>query len=232
MSLISSTSNSYLGALGAGLVYGMAVCTASCLPYLAGYIAGVGAGFRKGFSITLIFSSGRIAGYAVIGAVVGILSGLLRLFVSADALSPFQIYSAIAFGVVTILIGVFVLIKYRSPKCDCNPAATSKLAAAGKRRFGFDFGAFSLGLSRGLILCPPLMAFLLVSVPFSSPLASVSLAVLFGVGTVLSPMLLLGGATGWLLNKAPLFRKYVSIGGGGILILLGAVSVVNSVIHL
>jgi threonine/homoserine/homoserine lactone efflux protein len=44
---------------------------------------------------------------------------------------------------------------------------------------------------------------------------------LFGLGTALSPILLLGGATGWLLNKAPLFRKWISIFGAGILILLG-----------
>jgi putative Mn2+ efflux pump MntP len=32
---------------------------------------------------------------------------------------------------------------------------------------------------------------------------------------------LLGGATGWLLNKAPLFRKWISIFGAVILIVLG-----------
>jgi len=48
----------------------------------------------------------------------------------------------------------------------------------------------------------------------------------------LSPMLLLGGVTGWLLNKAPLFRKWVSIAGAGILILLGLVTLISSMIQL
>ena len=63
---------------------------------------------------------------------------------------------------------------------------------------------------------------------FFNPVGSVGLAVLFGLGTALSPMLLLGGATGWLLNKAPLLRSWISIGGAGILILLGIVALANS----
>jgi putative Mn2+ efflux pump MntP len=54
------------------------------------------------------------------------------------------------------------------------------------------------------------------------------LAVLFGVGTALSPILLFGGATGWLLSKAPLFRKWISIGGSALLILLGAITVIEA----
>jgi putative Mn2+ efflux pump MntP len=56
------------------------------------------------------------------------------------------------------------------------------------------------------------------------------LAVLFGLGTALSPMLLLGGVTGWLLNKAPLFRKWISIVGAGILIVLGIATLANAII--
>jgi hypothetical protein len=45
-------------------------------------------------------------------------------------------------------------------------------------------------------------------------------------------MLLLGGVTGWLLNKAPLFRKWVSLAGAGTLIVLGLVSLISSLIQL
>ena len=233
MSLIPEMSNPYLGAFAGGLVYGLAVCTASCLPYIASYIAGIGAGFRKGIAVTMIFSGGRIAGYAVIGALVGLFSGLFRLVISQSEISPFQIYSSLVFGVITIAIGAFVLFKIRSPKCDCSPQESKKLVGSAKRgRFGFDFGAFSLGLSRGLIICPPLIALLIYSLPFSSPVGSVGLAVLFGIGTTISPILLLGGLTGWLLNKAPLLRTWISIAGAGILILLGIVTLINSVIQI
>jgi cytochrome c-type biogenesis protein len=234
VSLIPEISNPYLGAFAGGLLYGLAVCTASCLPYIASYIAGIGAGFRKGIVVTLVFNSGRIAGYALIGGIIGLFSGLFRLFVSNAAMTPFQIYSSLAFGIVTVVIGASILLKYKSRSpCDCNLPNSKTLVAQGKTgRFGFDFRAFSLGLSRGLILCPPLIALLIYSLPFSTPIGSVSLAVLFGLGTALSPMLLLGGVTGWLLNKAPLLRKWISIGGAGILIVLGIGTLVNSIIHL
>jgi threonine/homoserine/homoserine lactone efflux protein len=45
-------------------------------------------------------------------------------------------------------------------------------------------------------------------------------------------MILLGGVTGWLLAKAPLFRKWISLAGGGILILLGLFTMVSSIIQL
>jgi sulfite exporter TauE/SafE len=88
-------------------------------------------------------------------------------------------------------------------------------------------------LSRGLIICPPLISLLLIyALPFSSPLGSMTLAVLFGLGTTISPLLLLGGVTGWLLNKAPLFRKWISIAGGVALIVLGIFTLASSITQL
>jgi thiol:disulfide interchange protein DsbD len=232
MSLIPEISNPYLGAFVGGLLYGLAVCTASCLPYVASYIAGIGAGFRKSVAVTLIFNSGRVAGYALIGSLIGLFGGLFRLFISDAALSPYQVYSSFAFGIVTIIIGASILLKYRAP-CNCSPSDRKDLVAQGKiSSLGFDFRAFSLGLTRGVIICPPLIALLIYSLPFSNPIGSVGMAILFGLGTTLSPMLLLGGVTGWLLNKAPLFRKWVSIAGAGILIVLGTSILISSAIQL
>lgn len=230
MSLIPQAANPFLAAFAGGLLYGLAVCTASCLPFVASYIAGINAGFRRSLSITMIFNGGRILAYALIGCIVGLFSGLFRLFVSNTAISPFQIYSSIAFGIVTMIIGASIIIKSRSP-CECNVRDGKSLAAPKIGRFGFDYTAFTLGLSRGLILCPPLVALLVYSLPFATPLGSVELAVLFGLGTALSPMLLLGGVTGWLLNKATLLRRWISIGGAIVLILLGVEAVVNALIH-
>ena len=231
MSLIPEISNPYLGAFTIGLFYGLVVCTASCLPYVTSYIAGTGAGFRKGIKITFIFNSGRIIAYALIGGLIGIFSGLITL-VAPNITSPFQIYASLVFGTLTVAIGTSILLKARKP-AECNIQGTN-IAATGKiGRYGFDFGAFSLGLTRGLIICPPLITLLVVyALPFSNPVGSMTLAVLFGLGTTLSPILVLGGVTGWLLNKAPLFRKWISIAGGAILIALGAVTVVSSIIQL
>lgn len=232
MSLIPEISNPYIGAFTGGLLYGLAVCTASCLPIVTSYIAGIGAGFSKGVKVTLIFSSGRVLAYALIGGLIGLFGGMFRLFVSDSAISPFQIYSSLAFGVVTIVIGVSIFMKTRKT-CKCNAQDTKGMIISGKAgKYGVDFGAFSLGLSRGLIVCPPLIALLIYSIPFTNPLGSIGIALLFGIGTALSPILLLGGVTGWLLNKAPLFRKWISLAGGTILMVLGIITIVSSMIQL
>jgi sulfite exporter TauE/SafE len=80
MSLVPEISNPYLGAFAGGLLYGLVVCTASCLPIVTSYIAGVGAGFSRGVKISLIFNSGRVLAYALIGGLVGLFSSLFSLF--------------------------------------------------------------------------------------------------------------------------------------------------------
>lgn len=224
-------SNPYLGAFTIGVFYGLVVCTASCLPYLTSYIAGIGAGFRKGVKVTLIFNSGRILAYALIGGLIGLFSGLITL-VAPNVISPFQVYASLVFGIVTVAIGASILLKARKPH-ECNIQGANLTAPGKMGRFGVDFGAFSLGLTRGLIICPPLITLLvLYALPFSNPVGSMTLAVLFGLGTTVSPILVLGGVTGWLLNKAPLFRKWISITGGAILIVLGIVTIVSSITQL
>jgi thiol:disulfide interchange protein DsbD len=220
MSVVPGIPNPYLGAFAGGLIYGFAFCTAACLPYVAGYIAGVGAGFRRGVAITLTYNAGRIAAYAVIGALVATLGGLLKFLWTEESLLPLQGYASIAFGIVTIAIGVSIILKIKSGSCEGHPPSEggSQLDTTTGR---FDVRAFFLGLSRGFVLCPPLIALLIYSLAFATPIEGLILAILFGIGTALSPLLLLGGATGWLLGKAPLFRKWISLGGAIVLMAFG-----------
>jgi sulfite exporter TauE/SafE len=225
---IPSISNPFVLAFTVGILFGLTVCTSSCLPYIAGYIAGTGAGFRKGTMITLFFSAGRLVAYTIVGAIVAVLGGVFSFFLNEAALVPIQQYSAYAFAAITILIGVYLLYKIKAHKCDFNHTNLENAKASKKWR-GFDMGAFSLGLSRGLVLCTPLVSLMLYSLPFATPIDSLFVAVLFGLGTTISPILLLGGATGWLLSKAPLFRKWVAIAGAGILIALGVLNLVTAI---
>ena len=213
MSLLPGIPNPYVQALAVGVLYGLVFCTSSCLPYLASYIAGVGADFRKGVIVTLIYNAGRVTAYALIGGLLGLLSGVFRFAVTESSLA-------------VLVIGVTILLKSQTKPQSCTPENNQPLPA--KKTGRFDLRAFSLGLSRGLIVCPPLALLLLYSVPFGAPVDSFFVALLFGLGTSLSPMLLLGGVTGWLLNKAPLFRKWLSIAGGGTLVALGVLAIANS----
>jgi cytochrome c-type biogenesis protein len=225
MSLLPEIANPYVAALAGGFLYGLVFCTSTCLPYIASYIAGINADFRRGVSVTLIFNSGRITAYALIGAAIGV----FKLLMDDSFRFAFQTYSSYAFSIVTIVIGASILIRNKQPSCNC---VANEVAVMGSKRLRdrFDFRAYSLGLSRGLLLCTPLLALLAYSVTFAAPIDSLALAVLFGLGTTLSPILLLGGATGWLLNKAPLFRKWISRMGAVALIALGLVTLVNAII--
>ena len=225
MSLLPEIANPHVASLVIGFTNGLFFCTSTCLPYVAGYIAGVNADFRKGVGLTMVFNSGRVVAYALIGAAVG----LFKLLIDESFLSSFQTYSAYGFGAVSIAIGATLLLRNKQPSCNC-PAQVSSEADPKRFRNQFDVRAFTLGLSRGLILCVPLLTILAYSVTLASPVDSFVLAVLFGLGTSLSPIVLLGGATGWLLNMAPLFRKWISRLGAAALIVLGLVTLVNAII--
>jgi sulfite exporter TauE/SafE len=135
-----------------GISVGIVFCTSSCLPYVTSYIAGIGANFRRGVIVTLIFNSGRITAYALIGAA----KGLFKLVVSDPVLSSFQTYSSFAFGIVSIVVGASILLKSKSSSHNCKTEGSKNIDL--KKMSGrFDVRAFSLGLSRGLLLCTPLV---------------------------------------------------------------------------
>ncbi len=226
MSLLPNVANPYVAALAGGFLYGLVFCTSTCLPFVASYIAGINAGFRKGVVVTSIFNLGRVTAYALIGAAIG----AFKLLLDDAFRTSFQTYSSFAFSIITIAIGTTILVRSgKAEKCNC-PASDSSRTGLARFSNRFDVRAYLLGLSRGLLLCAPLLAILAYSVSFASPFDSFALAVLFGVGTALSPIILLGGATGWLLNKAPLFRKWISRFGAVLLIVLGLVTLLDAII--
>jgi sulfite exporter TauE/SafE len=227
LTLLSEISNPYLGSLILGMFYGLTFCTSVCLPYVISYIAGIGAGFRKGVIVTSIYNSGRITAYALIGG----LAGLFRTLVSDTFFPSYQKYSPIAFGVAIILVGASMFLRKKSSTGTCIIEKREHSGIAKKLTQKFDIRAFSMGFTRGLVLCPPLMALLLAALALSEP-NIIMLAVLFGLGTAFSPLLILGGATGWLLNKAPLFSRWISKISAGILIMLGLNVLLNVIIYL
>ena len=216
VAMLPQVGDPYLASLVLGLFYGLTFCTSTCLPYVISYIAGIKAGFRKGIIVTSIYNLGRVAAYALIGAIIG----LFKMFVSDAFLLTYQRYAFAAFGVTITAIGASILLTKKSSSHTCNKACVD-LNVQGETARKFDVRAFLMGFTKGLVLCPPLLGFLLYSTTLSGPSDSVIFATLFGVGTALSPLLFLGGATGWLLNKAPLFSGWVSKVASVVLILLG-----------
>jgi len=230
MSLLPGNPQSYLEVFVFGVTYGLIFCTSACLPYIASYIAGIGVGFRKGVAVTIIYNIGRVTAYALIGAAIG----LFKIILSNDALTSFQAYSSFTFAIVAIAIGANLILKSKKKSStynECTVSTNCHTSAINRVNEKFDFRAFILGLSRGLIICPPLLLLLVAySASGATAIDSLLIAVIFGTGTTLSPILFLGGATGWLLRKAPLFKKWISIGGGFLLIIFGFITLINAII--
>jgi sulfite exporter TauE/SafE len=199
MTVLEQISNTYLASLVLGLQYGLTFCASACLPYIVRYIAGIGAGFKTSIKIKAVYNSGRIVAYAIIGTAVG----LVGTVITEEILASYQQYTSITFGAIATVIGAAIILKkietcnftQRQPQSD--RFGLSKLTTK------FDLRAFSFGLSRGLIVCPPLVALLLCSLTISQ-VNCTAMAILFGAGTALSPVLFLGGVSGGLLNT----RRY------------------------
>lgn len=216
----------FLGALVFGLFYGLTYCTSVCLPYVASYFAGIGGGFRKGIVVTSIYNSGRLVTYTLLGGLVGILKGFTTNFFSGS----YQTYTLAIFGGVVVVIGLNILLRKEPSACVCanensQPSDPSKLSS--RFRANFDLRAFSMGFTRGFVVCPPLVALLLYSVASFSPIDCVVIAFLFGLGTAFAPLPVYIGVIGWILNKAPELRIWISRISGGILILLGISLIVS-----
>jgi sulfite exporter TauE/SafE len=226
MTVLQEISNPYIASIVLGLIYGLTFCATACLPYIISYIAGVGAGFKKGIAITSIYNSGRIVAYAIIGTVVGLVSAAL----TEDFFSLYQQYSSIAFGIIIIFIGTTILLKKQKKECSFKEQNFDHFGIS-KIISKIDLKAFAMGFTRGFILCPPLIAILLYAATFS-PFDCTILAVLFGLGTALSPILVLGGATGYLLKKAPLFSNWLSRIGAIALIVMGLSVLISSFMEL
>jgi sulfite exporter TauE/SafE len=212
MTVIEQISNPYMASFVLGLLYGLTFCTSACLPYIAGYVAGIKAGFRRALVVTAVYNSGRIVALAIIGTI----AGLLTTLVTDTFFETYQTIFSVIFGFVVIFIGASTIFK----KQTCNKQPSECQAGLGTFKQHFDLRAFFMGFSRGFVLCPPLVAFLLYAIANCQANLTV-LAVLFGLGTALSPMLILAGVVGWLLEKAPLLRKWTAIAGGAVLVLLG-----------
>ncbi|MCS7096687.1 MAG: hypothetical protein RMK50_06465, partial [Nitrososphaerota archaeon] len=139
----------------------------------------------------------------------------------------YQKYASLIFGLLTAIVGITILLG--SNRSACQYGTPEKMASVNWITGKIDARVFAMGFARGIVICPPLIAILMYSLSVLTVNPALS-AFLFGIGTALSPIFLIGGVVGWLFNKAPLFRRWISMAGAGVLIMLGFGAVVGAVI--
>jgi len=198
-----------------GLSFGAGPCIASCGPILIFYAAGTKKDDLKGLKAYALFSLARILVYLVLGLLVF----FLGTFVLDRLSGVFSKYILIIGGLFVVLMGVFTALGKRL-EFRTWQFWQKKLIEQDKKSM------VMLGLIIGFLPCAPLLAILsyiglIAKHWFSSLLYSLA----FGIGTFVSPLILLVMLAGlipkFFLNKKEIYSRYFSFICGLIIIFLG-----------
>lgn len=186
-----------------GVLYGSTVCSFTCMPYLGVYVIGTGNSFREGVEATLIFLAGKICVYVLFGIVAGAVGKTLDI-------SGLQ---GKIFGVILIASGLLL------------PFVAGRRCGGACRHGGRKLSLFALGCGTGLLPCPPMLSLLLLAAQKGSWLAGATYGVMFGLGQIVSPILLAGGGLAHLAGKIRLevknFTPYLRLISMMIMVFLG-----------
>ena len=177
----------HLQIFGIGLSFGIAgPCFLVCTPILITYILGRREAPASTAVDIVVFLSGRLFAYIVLGALAGASGAALRHFAESNAgfaLRPLG-------GIISILLGLVVLVRKEGTAC-ARKAGHNKV---------YDFGSLlALGFIIGISPCPPLIALLLeIALMSKSAFEGASYAFSFGLGTFLSGLIVIGALAGIL----------------------------------
>lgn len=212
-----NTALTYLQIFGIGFSFGIAgPCFLFCTPVLITYLLGRRERWQEALSDIAIFLIGRLSAYVLLGALAGASGAILRRFIDPSAavfISPLS-------GAVSIILGIFVLVYKEPVTCAC---------ASGPGRKIYGYGSlFTLGFILGISPCTPLTALLLeIALMSKSAIEGASYTFFFGLGTLLSGIIVLGalaGIIGGIAKKLVRSRAATTtfrLVCAGLLILLG-----------
>jgi cytochrome c-type biogenesis protein len=214
-----------LSALLLGIIYGATFCTLTCSPFIASYIIGSDRGTRRGVWLSVIFNGGRVITYGLLGLAVGMAGGAFLVE------GVYALWGAILFGVAVALIGIWIAVRRRPGSAACGCAGETSWARRLWHRVepregdGGELSAAGMGLLIGLVPCPPLIALLVFSAAVGSAGTGLVLGVLFGIGTIISPIIVIAAAAGWfsdrIAKEAPVMRMGIRRVAGLMLVALG-----------
>ena len=194
-----------------GLAFGAGPCLASCGPLVLAYTIGTKKAVRESLLFYVLFSAARITVYIVLGLIFFV-AGKLAAEQFLGSFSPY-LYKAAGFFI--ILIGF--------------------LMALGKNLHLVRLenkGVFAFGLIAGLLPCAPLvLVYTYIGLISKNWHQAVTYSFSFGLGTLLSPLLLLviiGGAMPGLLKKIKvIYSRIFTFICGMVIIILGINLAIN-----
>lgn len=168
-----------------GLILGSGPCIGFCAPILAGFIAAYKPSLKKALISYFSFSSAKLLSYMILGALCGMFSGILKRSFFTGYLN----FASIALGFFVLLIGILTAI-FKEP---LGSKYCAFLSQGNLRNAGI------LGLLAGFSPCLPLLGILNYIIIISrSPLEGLFYAFIFGLGTTISPVILMAALSGKL----------------------------------
>ena len=166
-----------------GLLLGLGICGLHCSILLLPLIARTSSDWKEGLRTGLIFGSGKVIVCALYGGVAALTGRLLNNIMGESVLS-------FAGGLLLAVMGIWFL--FYSGKCGTFIKSGSP---------------FLLGLIDGLIPCGPLIGFAVyIAAMGKGVLFGASAGLLYGIGTITSPLIIVCGITPYLWQKLARFR--------------------------
>jgi sulfite exporter TauE/SafE len=155
-------------------------------------------GYRQGLSYTIAFSLGRILVYVILGMLFALIGKTLNITIPGWVLAAFM---------VVLALSLFFRVH---TKC-----LVSRIKVTG------HWMSFVAGVVMGFSPCAPLLAALALAVASKSMVLGALIALIFGIGTILSPILLIGVVSGkWA--SMPEFKGVNRYVASGFLIVMAA----------
>ena len=212
----------HLELFGIGFSFGIiGPCFLACAPILVAYLVGSAKRPKEALADITMFFSGRLLAYAALGWLAGLSGGLIRRFVNTDQ----ALFLMPLAGVITIILGVFVLFGRESDSPVCRFA---------RNRFTGLGGIFVLGLAVGIAPCAPLSALLLqITLMSKNAFEGMHYALSFGAGTFFSGFIVVAGIAGilaWVpakIFKSKTVNLIFRLVCGSLLVMLGVASVLK-----
>lgn len=207
-----------------GLFMGIGPCLAFCGPILFPYIAGSKRSWLGGLKDILIFSASRVVTYGLLGLLVSSIGYFLTEAISSP---KFNLIKYLGAGIFVLLLGIIMMLgRIRLPFCRILHRETIERSAK---------SMILLGVLIGISPCLPLLGALTTIAGLAKgPLVGAFWGFSFGLGTVISPLIILAliaGGLGKILSLKPTLYQVASRLCGcfliyfGIRLILGAVRI-------
>ena len=215
----------YSTALLIGITSGISHCGVVCAPFVSTYIMGSREGVLEGLKSLTVFTAGKVFMCAVLGLASGYI-GTTFIDVGTELE-----YLPLVYILVLISVGLLMLIRPVQTKCK-QSKEKSEVLGLFSQRLAFNPTAHLLimGMAFATIPCAPMGAVLLYSLQMPSVISSSIVMSLFGIGTAVSPLIIICAVAGWFSKKikseVPQYRMLFQRLSGVILILLGGFSAI------